>query len=122
MASIGLNSEECIKYLQEYSDKIDEITSLICNGRVIPGQKEKAQSLLKAFKESLQEDYHSRSILTGEKKMTRVEKSFFYPAIHEAFAIITIRYNSIPSGKWHSELYDAQYSIKYYLNDLKRME
>lgn len=117
---IGLSQEECIAYLQSYSDEIDQIIALFDNrGYILKGQKENAQALLTKLKESLKNDYKSRDTKKGEEQMTEVESACFFPAIHETYANMSIKTNSRPSPAWTFELYDAQSTIKHYLHQLK---
>lgn len=117
--SIGLSQEDCISRLQAYSDEIDQIIALFDDRGVRKGQKETAQALLTKLKESLKNDYKSRDTKKGEEQMTNVERTCFFPAIHEAYANMSIKTNSRPSSAWTFELYDAQSTIKHYLHQLK---
>ncbi len=117
---IGFSEEDCITHLQAYVDDIEQIFALFDERSFIrKGQKEKAQELLTNLKEKLKNDYKSRDTKRGEEQMTDVERAFFFPAIHEAYAGISIKTNSRPSPTWVFELYDAQNSIRYYLDQLK---
>ena len=51
--------------------------------------------------------------------MAKAEKTFYYPAIKEAYTRINVKINSTPSEKWIMELLDAQKSIRYYIYDLE---
>lgn len=101
-------------------DQIDQIMQLFDERSFIrKGQKEKAQELLTNLKEKFKSDYKSRDTKRGEEQMTDVERAFFFPAIHEAYAGISIKTNSLPSPTWVFELYDAQSTIRYYLDQLR---
>ncbi len=88
------------------------------HGFIRRGQKEKAQELLANLKEKFKSDCKSRT-KQGDEEMTQVEYAFFLPAIQEAYAGISIETNSTPSPTWFFELYKAQGTINYYLDQLK---
>lgn len=123
MKEIGFSPEECIRGLQSYIDEIDEILALFDkDGWIIKGKTEKAQYILQKLKDCLRRDYKRRESQKGQQEMTEIEQASFFPAIHEALTKIYVRPNSIPSQKWIDELLDAQSTVQYYLNGLKKHE
>ncbi len=122
MTIIGLSSNDIIGILRSYSDDIDKILILFDDhGWIAYKNKESAQELLKGLKELLRNDYHRRDTKEGQQKMSEVEKTFFFPAIHKALTRIHVKTNSQPSEKWFLELLDAQSEIRYYSNELEGM-
>jgi hypothetical protein len=120
MAPVGISAEECIHYLTVYCEAIQEIVALIENNNQISREHtEKAQELLKKLKNMFQQDYKSRDTRQGRQTMSRVEKTSFFPAIHEASTRIYVKTNSLPNEKWVMQLLDARSEIKYYLDGLR---
>jgi hypothetical protein len=118
----GLSTQDCILKLQKLSADIDKICSLFdSKGSVNRENVELARGLLHGLKELLRTEYESRDKVSTHQNMSSVERDFYFPAIHEAYTRIHVKSNSIPSGKWHMELLDAQSSLKYYLLDLLKM-
>lgn len=122
MVKIGFSEQDCIDYMRNFIERIDNIIGLFDSHGWIPFEKrEYAQMLLSDLKLSLKENYLKRDTRYGEKLMTQVEKHYFFRAIHQASTDIHIKTNSIPSEKWISELSIARYSISYYLENLVRI-
>lgn len=120
MREIGLSKEECIRKLQWYSDKIDEIVGLFGQGSRVPREDvPNARELLKELKDSLKSDYRSRDTKRGREQMSDVESAFFFPAVHEAWTSINVKTHYVPSTQWVEELSYAQVSINHNLGDLK---
>lgn len=121
MKGIGFSPEECIRGLQSYCDEIDEILALFDkDGRIIKEKTVNAQHLLQGLKGCLRRDYKRRETIKGQNEMTMIEQAFFFPAIHEALTQIYVRPNSNPSKKWIDELSDAKFTIRQYLDGLKK--
>ena len=120
MNNPGLLPENCLQKLKSFSDEIDKILLLFDDhGWVLSENKEIAQDLLSKLKTSFQIDVKSRELKRGDQVMTKAEKTFYYPAIKEAYTRINVKINSTPSEKWIMELLDAQKSIRYYIYDLE---
>ena len=119
-----LTTQDCILKLQKIFADIDKICSLFdSKGSVNRENVELARGLLHRLKELLRIEYESRDKVSTHQNMSSVERNFYFSGhtIYEAYTRIHVKSNSIPSGKWHMELLDAQSSLKYYLPDLLKM-
>lgn len=121
MTPIGIDTQGCIKALHVYVDEIDELLNLLglMPGSINQEKVRKSKQLLQNLKDSLRQDYHQRRTGRGESQMSHVEKTHFFPAVHEALTRIYVRTNSTPSQRWIDELADAQSSILFYLSQLE---
>lgn len=120
MANLGLSKEDCIYYLQSYSNEIDAILVLFDNrGYPLDGQTKIVQDRLSKLKLSLKQDYRIRASKKGGMRMSMYEEITFYPAIHKAHANINVAANSQPTVQWVVQLVDAQFTIQSYMNSLQ---
>ncbi len=116
-----MDKKICITELKGFINQIQSLLDLFGQqNRLFGDKKDQAQEMLKSFKKNLEVAFRTRDTVKGEKNMTEIEKRYFFPAIHEAFANLTITTNSIPNEKWKFELIDTQNTIEYYLHQLEQ--
>ena len=108
-----------IDRLKAYKGQFDELLDLLENLPLQREDKAKAQHMLKTLKSSLRNDYRAGATVVGEQQMIEVERQYFHPAIHEAYAGIHVRWNTVPKEQWRSELYGARISITHMLDQLE---
>jgi len=114
-----MDKQECINELRSFVLEIQNILDFIQTPRKSSDEKYQAQEMLKIFKNRLETAYKTRDKARTHEKLTDIEKAYFFPAVHEAFANLTIKTNSTPNEKWGFELVDTQNTIQYYLGQLE---
>lgn len=114
-----MDKRECANKLQGFVEEIQNLLDFLQHTPKSLGKKHQAQEMLKTFKERLKIAYQIRDKASAYERMTETEKAYFFPAVHEAFANLTITTNSNPSEKWELDLIDAQNTLNYYLNQLE---
>jgi hypothetical protein len=102
------------EYEADFSELLDMLQDLPLRGEV----KSEAQEKMKALKERLKAEYKEGDTVRGREAMNHYEQAFLYPAIHQAYAGIHVAWNSVPSDKWHSELYSGRIDITHMLHQL----
>lgn len=123
MKSIGFNAEECRKCLESYSSEIAELMELVKDsGSLTPAQIDEARTQLANLKSCLKRDYKLRDTNEGRAKMAEVEAAIYAPAVHQAFADLSISVNSRPGNEWFSELYGTQITIRDALASLDKWD
>jgi hypothetical protein len=123
MKTIGLNRQECIENLQTYLDDIEKIESLFKDKHVLSGAvKNDAQTLMRKLKQRLKDDYKLHHKNREKKRMTYIEERNYYPAISEATAFLTVKWNSVPDAKWCDNLYQAKSKIEWALDQLNKIQ
>lgn len=119
MVFVG-DRQACIERLKRHRDRIDELMELIGDKPHFSSEETaKAQRMLKEIKDLLGTEYKTMGTVRGEKAMSDIEHSCYFPAIHEAFTHINVKVSSIPSSKWYGELYDARFDLDYYIKGLE---
>jgi hypothetical protein len=109
-----------IARLEAYNQRFEAILEMLRGQLPLRGvAKVEAQAKLKSLKQDLGEEFRLMSSVRGEASLTEIEKAFYAPAISQTFTEISIPTNSIPDGKWFSELYGAQMNILHTLNELR---
>lgn len=117
---LGMTKEECIVALQEYDDAIQALLNLFDDkGNLMPGNRERAEAMLRDLKAALKEDYKRRDTIVGRGAMSAVEDAFFQPAIQGANAYLSVKVNSRPSAAWLEDLYYIRVDIARNLHQLK---
>lgn len=111
--------QSVIDRLKAYNKQFDDLLALLEGIPLGREGKDRARQLLKALKDGLRRDFKVGDSTRGQSQMTQAEKQCFYPAVHQAHAEIHVAWNSVPSGKWLSELYGAQINITHMLHDLE---
>lgn len=120
MVTTGFSKDDCIKNLRSFYEEIDTIFRLFDGKNYILREKiQLARELLKSLKSDLKRDYNQRTGNNAYALMSDVERSYYFPAIHEAWAGIHVATNSTPSSKWLQELGAAQSTISYYLYQME---
>lgn len=105
--------------LRAFEKRFDEILVLIQEPSRLPREKKtRAQELLRTLKEDLNGLHRNLDTVRGRQGMNRAEQAYLAPTIHEASATINVKWNSIPSQEWYSELYDALTTIRHSLHQL----
>ena len=116
----GNDKQNVIDRLKSYNKRFDDLLALLENLPLHGNDKTNAQQMLKTLKELLKSDYKDGDTNRGRQRMTEIEKHYFHPAVHEAYAAIRVRWNTIPTGQWFSELYSAQINITHMLHQLEK--
>jgi len=112
--------QACYDRLIYFNDAIQEILLLFKDENMLSGKKKKrAQELLRKLKKELNQDYRSRDKATIKRKMSEVERYYYFPTIHEASSRIRVKVNSIPDSKWINQLREAQIDIQYMMDQVK---
>lgn len=110
----------CLAKLYRLRDQFNEILNLLGQKHSLRGEeKAKAQELLKALKGQLRNEYKFGSTLKGEKKMTQVEIAYYFPAVQDALNNIYVKTNSVPNGRWRSDLFSALGQIEFFIRQLE---
>jgi hypothetical protein len=105
--------------LHLYRDKIEKILSVVEGNLPLYGtDKEKAQSLLKDLKQSLESDSGKISKGSRQNQMSSFELDYYLPAIFEATKRISVEPELSISQEWIDDIDMAQKYIKFYLNQL----
>lgn len=112
-------SQSVIERLKAYKTQFDDLLALLENLPLQRKDKIKAQEMLKTLKEALKNDYRAGDTIRGQERMTEAERQYFHPAVHEAYADIQTRWNTVPNEEWRSDLYGAQISITHMLHQLE---
>jgi hypothetical protein len=121
--SIGFNAEDCRKGLESYSAEIEELMELVKDSALLtPAQIDEARAQLANLKSCLKRDYKLRDTIEGRAKMSEVEAAIYTPAVHQAFADLSISVNSRPGNEWFSELYGIQITIRDALTSLDKWD
>ena len=118
-----MNAERAsvIGRLEAFKVRFDALLELLQGPLPLQGQaKSHAQALLTGLKGDLGESYREMSSVRGETALNDTERAYYYHAIHQAFTDIHVATNSIPTEKWHSELYCARISITHAIHVLSR--
>ena len=115
----GDEKQSVIDRLKAYKKQFDDLLALVENLPLQRKDKTKAQEMLKTLKGSLKNDYKVGATVRGQQRMTQVERQYFHPAVHEAYAEIHVRWNTVPNGQWFSELYGARINIAHMLHQLE---
>lgn len=108
-----------INRLEEYEVDFSELLDMLQDLPLRGEKKSEAHERMKALKEKLKAEYEEGYTVRGREAMNHYEKAFLYPAIHQAYAGIHVAWNSVPSDKWHSELYSGRIDITHMLHQLK---
>jgi hypothetical protein len=108
-----------IRRLKAYEKQFDDLLGLLENLPLQYEDKSRAQQMLKTLKDSLRNDYKAGDTIRGQERMTRAERQYFHPAVHEAYAEIRVRWNTVPNEQWRSELYGARINITHMLHELE---
>ncbi|HYH67620.1 MAG TPA: hypothetical protein VD866_23180 [Urbifossiella sp.] len=58
----------------------------------------------------------------GEAELSAAERAYYLPAVHQAFADIHVKWNSVPNDSWVGNLYGARLSITHMLDQLRRRD
>jgi len=109
-----------IAILKSYNERFTAIIDMIdSNNRLIGEQKDEAQQLLKALKESLKTD--CKEYDRNRDNLNKYESAFVAPALRQASANIMSAWNAVPDQKMHSDLYGARIDITHALHDLEKL-
>lgn len=115
----GDEKQSVVDRLKAYKKQFDDLLALLENQPLQRNDKSKAQQMLKTLKDALASDYKAGDTNRGQERMTEAERHYFHPAVHEAFAEIHVRWNTVPNDQWFSELYGAQINITHMLHQLE---
>ena len=115
----GDEKQSVIDRLKAYKKQFDDLLALLENLPLGRSDKIKAQQMLKTLKDNLKNDYKTGATIQGQQRMTEAERHYFHPAVHEAYAEIHVRWNTVPNGQWLSQLYGAQSNITHMLHQLE---
>ncbi len=97
-----------IDRLREYEIEFRDLLAMLQDLPLRGKEKTEAQQKLRSLKELLKAEFKAGDTVWGRAAMNHFEKSFLHPAIHQAYAGIHVAWNSVPSDKWHAELYSGQ--------------
>ena len=112
--------QSVIDGLKAYKKQFDDLLALLENLPLQRNDKTKAQQMLKRLKDSLKNDYKAGDTIRGQQRMTEAKRQYFHPAVHEAYAEIQVRWNTVPNEQWRSELYGARINIAHMLHQLEK--
>lgn len=110
---------DIIDRLKSYKKQFDDLLTQLQGLPLLREDKAKVQQMLKTLKDSLKSDYVEGRTVRRQQRMTQAETQYFYPAVHEAYADIHVRWNTVPNEQWRSELYGAQINITHVLHQLE---
>src|SRR4051794_9533263 len=96
------NARICLTKLEQFNSDFDELRGLYSGKVLFNDDRRNAQHKLRALKESLAEEAKRLRELERKKQLTHVEEAYYFPAIHQTYADLTLRWNSVPDAKWHS--------------------
>lgn len=106
--------------LEAYNQRFEALLDMLRGNLPLRGEsKAQAQALLKSLKGDLEAEYRKMSTVRGRQELTEIETAYYYPTIHQTFAEISVATNTIPDGKWHSNLYGAKINITHTLHQLR---
>jgi hypothetical protein len=120
MTELGISKKQVEDALRYYIDEIEKIMSFFEGDppKVPRDRVPAAQAALKKLKSSLKSEYDMRKTQRARALMTDVEEAFYVHAVLEAMNDIKVKTNSRPGQQWLDDLYAAQGSLEYYLNQL----
>ena len=118
-----MNSDKAsiISRLEAYDLRFEEL--LGCLGGRLPlagAEKDHAQALLRDLKADLEREYRAMATVRGEAELTADERAYYQPVIHQTFADIRTKWNSVPDGKWFNDLAGARISLTHMLHEMRR--
>jgi hypothetical protein len=120
LGDVGLSKKECLALLRSYNEQLQMILGKISDGARIRVEGIRvAQSLLKQFKDELRRAYDDRNTQAGRKRMSSFEEQYLFPAIHETTTRIRVRSNTRPNSAWIDQLYDAELTISYWIDQME---
>jgi hypothetical protein len=105
-----------ISKLSEYERRFTEIMNMVADKPPQGDEKLRAQELLKELKASLKADL--KDLDARRDELNHYEKAFLDPALREASADMKTAVNTVPDGRWHSDLYGARMDITHLLRQL----
>jgi len=112
--------QDVVKQLRAHLDRLQQASDALAGGFPLKGAaKEQAQALLKIAKHSLKDDYKRMSTRKAQTALNETERAYLYHTVHEASSRIQVKWNSNPSPRWSSDLYDARGDIEFYLRQLE---
>ena len=115
----GDEKQSVIDRLTAYKKRFDDLLALLQNLPLERNDKTRAQQMLKTLKDSLENDYRAGDTNRGQQRMTEAERRYFHPTVHQAYAEIHVRWNTVPNDQWFSQVYGAQINITHMLHELE---
>lgn len=113
-----MDKKECVTELQQLIADAQKLLDFL-QQKKSPEYKDQAREMLKAFKKRLGDAYKTMDKVSATEKITETEENYFLPAVHKAYANLTITSGSTPNEKWAFELIDTQNTLTDYLDQLK---
>jgi hypothetical protein len=120
-AGMDPETADVIARLEAYNRRFGELLDMLTGRLPLTGDaKTLAQERLKVLKNDLGAEYKQMSTARGKAALNQVERSYYYPTIHQTFVEIYVAVNTVPDAKWHSVLYGARINITHTLHQLHR--
>ena len=114
------DARSCVARLEQIDADFNDLGGMFQGKTLFNEDRRSAQEKLRLLKEFLFSEVKRLRKAERKGRLTQIEETYYYPAIREAKAELTMPWNSIPDGKWHSELYGSQVSITHVLFQLKK--
>lgn len=113
-----MTETECQSRLRRLCDEMAALMEFLSARlpRLNPADREQARAMMKALKENLTAECRTRATQSAQARMSDTERNTYYPAICDAHSKLNVPWNSIPTQRWHSELWDARGSLNFYLH------
>ena len=106
----------CLARLELLKRPVDQLRDFVDNDpRARGSNRDEARARLKAMKDSWRKELTHRAKAT----LNATEQAYYLPALEEVSANFTVRSNSVPSGSWSHDLYDAAATIEHYAIELR---
>jgi chaperonin cofactor prefoldin len=113
------DARSCVASLEQIDADFDELRGMFKGKTLFNEDRRSAQQKLRLLKELLASEVKRLRTAERNKRLTHIEDAYYYPAIQQTQAELSMPWNSIPDGKWNSELYGSQVSITHFLFQLK---
>ena len=110
--------QTAIALLDSFDQKFTTLIELVSESTLVGDAKANARELLGDLKEGLKAE--SRKYEKNRANLNQVDKCYVRPALNESCANLKISKGSKPTPAWVATLSNARYSLKYYLDQLRR--
>jgi hypothetical protein len=116
----GFKTEQgAFDFLQQMLDDVEALKGIISDQPLSIEKRNTARERLIDLKDRLQQYVNKSKTASNQKKMTKAETAFVYPAMQKAFVELKTKIGSYPNANWNDALSGVAVILRNYLPQKK---
>ncbi len=113
------NDQGAFDFLQRLLDDVEDLKVIISENPLSLERRNNARERLIDLKDRLQSYINKNKTVSAQKKMTKAEAAFVFPAMQAAFGELKTKIASYPNENWTDSLSEVAIILRQYLPDKK---